>query len=33
MKYLRLIYLDEGMPDEVPDDGWVVYDMEIRKSG
>jgi hypothetical protein len=33
MKYLCLVYLDEGRLDELPDEDCVAYDAAIRASG
>ena len=33
MKYLCLVYLDEGCLDELPDEDCVAYDSAIRSSG
>jgi hypothetical protein len=33
MKYLCLVYLDEGRLDELPDEDCVAYDTAIRESG
>ena len=33
MKYLCLVYLDEGRLDELPDEDCVAYDSAIRMSG
>ena len=33
MKYLCLVYLDEGRLDELPDEDCVAYDSAIRTSG
>ena len=33
MKYLCLVYLDEGRLDELPDEDCVAYDTAIRSSG
>ncbi len=33
MKYLCLVYLDEGRLDELPDEDCVAYDTAIRASG
>ena len=33
MKYLCLVYLDEGRLAELPDEDCVAYDAAIRKSG
>jgi hypothetical protein len=33
MKYLCLVYLDEGRLDELPDEDCVAYDRAIRASG
>ena len=33
MKYLCLVYLDEGRLDELPDEDCVAYDSAIRRSG
>ncbi|MEJ2509603.1 MAG: YciI family protein [Gammaproteobacteria bacterium] len=33
MKYLCLVYLDEGRLDELPDEDCVDYDARIRDSG
>ena len=33
MKYLCLVYLDEGRLDELPDEDCVAYDTVIRASG
>jgi hypothetical protein len=33
MKYLCLVYLDEGRLDELPDEDCVAYDTSIRASG
>jgi hypothetical protein len=33
MKYLCLVYLDEGRLDELPDEDCVAYDTTIRASG
>ena len=33
MKYLCLVYLDEGRLDELPDEDCVAYDTAIRTSG
>lgn len=33
MKYLCLVYIDEGRLDELPDEDCVAYDAAIRASG
>ncbi|CRI63208.1 YCII-related protein [Thiocapsa sp. KS1] len=33
MKYLCLVYLEEGRLDELPDEDCVAYDTAIRSSG